>query len=211
MAKPEGRADARGVEDRAVANHIAREFDAGHLNVKGPLSHHDLERAVIPEVAGVTLATRGPLVGRGKVLRHVAPPESLALVRAVGLRHLEAVCVALGRGNPVAIRRIVSGLGGRKVGEALVPIRKAHLAAHSDAGSGAAEVSAKVSTAEVGALMLERPEGGSGVARVAAVEVVLLRPTAREKAAGQPSGVGVAADAACSVSELALADGMHDR
>ena len=59
--------------------------------------------------------------------------------------------------------------------------------------------------------MLERPGGGFGVARVAAVEVILLRPTAREKAAGQPSGVGVAADATCSVSELALADVMDDR
>lgn len=159
----------------------------------------------------MTLATRGPLVGRGKVLRHVAPPKSLALVRAVGLRHLEAVCVALGRSNSVAIRRTVSGLGGREVGEALVPIRKAHLAAHCDAGSGAAEVSAKVSTAEVGALMLERPGGGSGVARIAAVEVVLLRPTAREKAAGQPSGIGVATNAVCSVSELTLADVIHNR
>eukprot|EP00964_Phaeocystis_antarctica_P138108 scaffold102772_cov51-Phaeocystis_antarctica.AAC.1 len=195
------RACTRGYEARARAatkrapgsGRQTRDIDAGHLDAKGPLGHHDLVRAVIPEVARVTLAPRGPLVGRGEVLRHVANAKALTLVRAVRLRHLEAVGVALGRGNAVAIRGAASGLGGREVGEAFVPIRQAHIAAHGDTGSGAAGA-AEVSTAEVGALMLERPGGGSEVARVAAVEVVLLRPTAREKVARPPGGVSVATD-----------------
>ena len=88
-----------------------------------------------------------------------------------------------------------------------MPIRQAHLAAHGDTSSGAAEVS----TAEVGALVLERPGGGSGVARVAAVEVVLLRPAAGEKVGRHSSGISVATDTVCSVSELALANVMHYR